>query len=132
MFPSFHVNNLLNGTFYTDKNSEERKDSTIGTTIAGLPSFEEINESFKKFPEKFRTASLVERLKKPKLSQFEGLLNQNSPCFAALHLGRRAMKTGFEGVPRSHAVGWSALALEELTQSESQDHLLKVPKSDEL
>ena len=97
-----------------------------------ITSLEKIKDKFKDFPENLRNASLVDLLKNPKLSTFSGLSDHSSSCFAALHLGRRAKGTGFEGVPHTQAVEWSTLVLEELSRLESQEHLLKVPQSDQL
>lgn len=120
------INNFLNRIY---EEIIEKKEPIIGPNTSATPSIEKIKDSFKNSPEKLKNASLVDILNKPKLSQG---FSKSSNCFAGLHLGKRAIKTGFEGVSRSEALEWANLVLEELSQFESQDHLLKVPHIDQI
>src|SRR5438128_1371865 len=75
------------------------------------PSFDQIEKQYQDFPEEFLQSSLVNKLKNKELIRNSGLDDPETHLFAHLHLGSRALETGFEGVASEETVNWAKCVL---------------------
>lgn len=77
-------------------------------------------------------ASLVDSLKSDTLAFGTALVDPEEHLFTHLHLGARALNTGFEGLNPESAVHWAKNVLEGIATQEFGDKLLPVPKAKQL